>query len=157
MRSPWLIGGAVLAWLPIAGLFGHGAVGTLVLWILGVALAAIFLTGLKHQSRPASPDPLQNNEQSVGEDELPRPTTTRNTSSESSIADRAPAVSQGDSAQKETELLVRTSGEIAALLRIDENIVIEAMREGHLPGNQLRGEWRCSEASLRRWLDGRWT
>ncbi|WP_281285566.1 helix-turn-helix domain-containing protein [Cellulomonas aerilata] len=46
--------------------------------------------------------------------------------------------------------------EAAAALRVDISDVIEAIRGGALPGNELRGHWRINSADLETWLKGAW-
>ncbi|GAA2723233.1 helix-turn-helix domain-containing protein [Cellulomonas aerilata] len=49
-----------------------------------------------------------------------------------------------------------TVEEAAAALRVDISDVIEAIRGGALPGNELRGHWRINSADLETWLKGAW-
>ena len=50
---------------------------------------------------------------------------------------------------------VLTSGEAAALLRIEEPRLREASKNGEVPGRVIAGEWRYSRAALLEWLSGR--
>lgn len=43
-------------------------------------------------------------------------------------------------------------GEAAALLRVDEDRLIEAAQQGALPGRMICDDWRFSRAALLDWL-----
>ena len=47
---------------------------------------------------------------------------------------------------------VLTTGEAAALLRVEEPAVLEAAERGELPGRKLGGEWRFAQSALLAWL-----
>ena len=47
---------------------------------------------------------------------------------------------------------VLTTGEAAALLRVEEPAVLEAAERGDLPGRKLGGEWRFAQSALLAWL-----
>lgn len=49
---------------------------------------------------------------------------------------------------------VLTAGEAASLLRVDETQLLEAARQGELPGRRIAGEWRFSRIALLSWLCG---
>jgi excisionase family DNA binding protein len=51
-------------------------------------------------------------------------------------------------------LRVLTATEVAAVLRIDRDIIITAISNGELPGNRLAGHWRVDQGALIRWLQG---
>ncbi len=50
---------------------------------------------------------------------------------------------------------VLTPSEAAALLRVEEAVVVEAAERGDLPARRLGGSWRLSRPALLAWLDHR--
>ena len=42
----------------------------------------------------------------------------------------------------------------AALLRVDQQAVLDRIREGDFPARRLGDEWRCSRAAILAWLAG---
>ena len=51
-------------------------------------------------------------------------------------------------------LRVLTATEVAAVLRIDRDVIITAISNGELPGNRLGSHWRVDQSALIRWLHG---
>jgi excisionase family DNA binding protein len=49
---------------------------------------------------------------------------------------------------------VLTVAEVAELLRVAPNAVLELAQAGELPGRQLAGEWRFVRAAVLGWLSG---
>jgi len=49
---------------------------------------------------------------------------------------------------------VLTAAQVAALLDVPTEDVVEAMRGGQMPGNCVNGEWRVRARALVEWLDG---
>ena len=47
---------------------------------------------------------------------------------------------------------VLTPGEAAALLRVDEEAVLESAERGELPGRRVGGQWRFAHDALLDWL-----
>jgi excisionase family DNA binding protein len=60
----------------------------------------------------------------------------------------------GHAALSETGPEVLTPEEAAALLRVDVDGLLDAVRGGELPGRRVAGEWRFSRAALLAWLAG---
>ncbi|MGA2469416.1 MAG: helix-turn-helix domain-containing protein [Solirubrobacteraceae bacterium] len=60
----------------------------------------------------------------------------------------------GHVALHETGDEVMTTGETAALLKLDEPAVLDAAERGDLPGRQLGGQWRFSRSAVLAWLAG---
>ncbi len=52
-----------------------------------------------------------------------------------------------------TEPAVLTPGEAAALLQVDEQLVLELAASGQLPGRRLGDQWRFSRSAILDWLD----
>ena len=48
-----------------------------------------------------------------------------------------------------------TVDEVAAMARVDPQVVTEAMRDRKLKGAQIRGAWHASVGEVRRWLSRR--
>ena len=48
-----------------------------------------------------------------------------------------------------------TIDEVAAMARVDPQIVTEAVRDRKLKGAQVRGAWQVSVGEVRRWLSRR--
>lgn len=53
-----------------------------------------------------------------------------------------------------SELRVLTAGQVALAFGVEERLVIEAISDGHLPGNQFGGKWLIHQGTLVRWLCG---
>jgi hypothetical protein len=53
-----------------------------------------------------------------------------------------------------SELRVLTAGQVALAFGVEERLVIEAISDGHLPGNQFGGKWLIHQGTLVRWLRG---
>ena len=49
---------------------------------------------------------------------------------------------------------VLTATEVAAVLRVDTDVIITAISNGELPGNRVGGHWRVERGALARWLQG---
>jgi excisionase family DNA binding protein len=47
---------------------------------------------------------------------------------------------------------VMTLGETAALLKLDESVVIAGAQDGDLPGREIGGHWRFSRSAVLAWL-----
>ena len=58
----------------------------------------------------------------------------------------------GHVALKEVGDEVMTPAETAALLRLDEEAVLGAARDGDLPGRRIGGHWRFSREAILAWL-----
>jgi hypothetical protein len=52
------------------------------------------------------------------------------------------------------ELRVLTAGQVALAFGVEERLVIEAISDGHLPGNHFGGKWLIHQGTLVRWLRG---
>ena len=52
-----------------------------------------------------------------------------------------------------TKLL--TLDEVAAMARVDAQVVAKAVRDRKLKGAQVRGDWQVSVGEVRRWLSRR--
>ncbi len=70
------------------------------------------------------------------------------------LAVPAEALVVGHAALRESPAAVLTLGEAAALLRVDEHAVEEAVESGDLPGRKLAGDWRFSRAAVLAWRAG---
>ena len=53
-----------------------------------------------------------------------------------------------------SEFRVLTAGQVALAFGVEEHLVIEAISDGHLPGNQFGGKWLVHQGTLVRWLRG---
>lgn len=53
-----------------------------------------------------------------------------------------------------SEFRILTAGQVASVFGVDERMVIEAISNGHLPGNQFGGKWLIHQGTLVRWLRG---
>ena len=142
MRSPWAIAALVLAWLGLASILAKDPVSIVVLWVIGTG--AIVLFGLRRRNVVA---------------ESPKPGQDSDSASSHQKAERPAGAQQADVAEASASpggLRTMTATEIADTLRIGTSEVITAIKTGSLPGNHVGDHWRCNEASLRTWLDGRW-
>lgn len=52
------------------------------------------------------------------------------------------------------ELLVLTAEEVAAVLRVELDLVIASISNGELPGNRIGHHWRIDQRALMQWLQG---
>jgi excisionase family DNA binding protein len=53
-------------------------------------------------------------------------------------------------------LRVLTAAEVAAVLRVEADVIVTAISNGELPGNRIGGYWRVDQAALMRWLQGKY-
>lgn len=159
MASPWTVGAFTLAWLGASAALAATPVGTVGLWGLGIA-GVVYLrwragtgAGSAHPPPPAPPP---------GPGAPPPPTRAEppaRTGAQPAPAPRPvtePANPPPPTAPRDSDIRCLTASEVAAALRLTVPTVVAAIRAGRLPGNQLDGEWRCNESSVRRWLDGTW-
>ena len=51
-------------------------------------------------------------------------------------------------------LRVLTATEVAAVLRVDTDVITTAISNGELPGNRVGDHWRVEQGALARWLQG---
>ena len=51
-------------------------------------------------------------------------------------------------------LRVLTATEVAAVLRVDTDVITTAISNGELPGNRVGEHWRVEHGALTRWLQG---
>ena len=49
---------------------------------------------------------------------------------------------------------VLTPEQAAALLQVEEGVLLELAAAGDVPGRQVGGEWRFARGALLRWLEG---
>lgn len=134
MRSPWMIGAVALLWLSAAGVLASGPRNILLLWLLGLGVGAYVARWGGRSTQSGAPGSGREVSSIVGE------------------ASTAP----GGGPETKLPLRALTAEEVAAALKVDIADVVHAIQAGRMPGNQVEGHWRCSEDSLRRWLDGSW-
>jgi excisionase family DNA binding protein len=53
-------------------------------------------------------------------------------------------------------LRVLTATEVASVLRVEEDVITTAIRDGELPGNRVGDYWRVDQSALARWLRGKY-
>jgi len=53
-----------------------------------------------------------------------------------------------------SEFRILTAGQVAGVFGVEEAMVIEAISNGHLPGNQFGGKWLIHQGTLVGWLRG---
>jgi excisionase family DNA binding protein len=67
-------------------------------------------------------------------------------------------VTTADTGPSHTDLAARfqilTAGEVAAVLRVRKDLIVDAIEGGELPGNRIGPHWRVDQALLTRWLYG---
>ena len=49
---------------------------------------------------------------------------------------------------------ILTAGEVASVLRVKKDLIVDAIKDGELPGNRIGPHWRVDQALLTRWLYG---
>jgi excisionase family DNA binding protein len=64
------------------------------------------------------------------------------------------AADMGSGEGKRLDLHVLTASEVASVLRVNIDAIIQAISIGELPGNRIGAQWRVSEEALIRWLQG---
>ena len=168
-----------LSWLALSAAVTTGAYHSIVLWFAGVvvAWAALWIvrqarrdlarnansgtTSQPHEARAgvaaASNEAAQLKPRPASEP----PTNGKPSALEGATPANAPAIPVHLAPRKLTPDValsaVLTLQEVASLLRIPEDELVEAIRSGHLPGNHVGDHWRCSARSLGDWLDGDWS
>jgi len=60
----------------------------------------------------------------------------------------------GHAAFQELGDQVMTVGEAAALLKLEEPVVLAAAEAGKIPGREIGGHWRFSRGAVLAWLEG---
>lgn len=155
-RSPWLVGGACLAWLVAASALASGPGHIAILWAMGIAALLVYLV-CRLMTLPKPTPPVVRPDLTPISDPVSRQIGQEQADHET--ADRAsPAVKAASTALRHDRapLRVFNAEQVASVLGISVTVVVESMRTGEFPGNRLGDQWLCNEASLQRWLDGSW-
>jgi hypothetical protein len=126
-RSPWALAALTLAGLAAASLVVQDPVDIVLVWVMGVGLVTYAVRWTQRRSATTQPAV-----------QTPAPP--------------APGAPNGGT----QSLRVLTAEEVGQMLRVEIADVIAAMSDGKLPGNNIAGEWRCSESALAAWLNGSW-
>lgn len=170
--SPWPVIAVALGWLVVLAVLVHEVALVLQLWIVSATLTAYALGHIARASKGLdnegeSHDDGDGEDREAGHeavaapDDRPTPEEPSPPTSQTRLVPQTPALPPARAAHapdipglSEAAMQVLTAAEVAAVLRVQASAVIEAIRDGRMPGNDINGEWRVRAGALIGWLDG---